>query len=108
MRLGYHRGESAKIEAKPSTLVPKGNTDRSCSDDKRVIADRGGIDLYFDTSEFYPVDLPTVRDIENHITALNRKFPQANILLTNRDIESALRFIRIHPHLAKSMAAEFA
>ena len=41
------------------------------------------------------------------IVALKRKFPLSDVVMTKRDIKSALRLIRIHPHLSRVMATEF-
>ena len=99
--------DGARIEATPSTLVLKRNPDRSRSTEKRDIADLRRINLYFDTADVYPVEIPTVEELARRIIALKRKFPQTNVLLAKRDIKSALRLIRLRPQLSRVMVTEF-
>ena len=101
-------GEETWIEATPSTLALWRNPDRSRSTDKRVISDLRVINLYFDTTDVYPVDLPTVKELARRIVAIKRKFPQTCVMLAKRDIESAFRLIRTHLQLSRVMVTEFA
>ena len=100
-------GDAALVEATPSTLVLKRNPDRSWSSEKRVIADLRRINLYFDATENYPVELPTIQELARRIVAMQRKYPQTQISLAKRDIKSAFVLLRLHPQLSKVMATEF-
>ena len=100
-------GDDAKIEATPTTLVPIRNPDRSRSSDKRVISDLRRINLYFKNDSLYRAELPTVRDFARRIVALKRKFSLSDVVMAKRDIKSAFRLIRIHPHLSRVMVTEF-
>ena len=90
-------GEAAQIEATPYTLIHERNPYLAWDSGKRVIADLRRMNLYFDTSDVYTVELPTFRHLPNHIIALTRKSPQSNLFLTNRDTKSAFRLIRFGP-----------
>ena len=68
-------GEEAHIEATPSAIVPKRDHARSWSDERRVISDLRRVNPYFDNTEVYPAELPTVRDLPNRILSMGRKFP---------------------------------
>ena len=100
-------GGEAWIEATTSTLVLKRNPDRSWSTEKRAIAYLRRINIYFDASDVYPVELPTVKELARRIVALKRKSPQTRAVLAKRDTRSAFRLIRIHHQLPRVKVTEF-
>ena len=79
-------GGEAWIEATPPTLALGRNPDRPWITEKLAISDLLSIDHYFDTSEVYPVELPTVEDLPRRIITLKKKSPPTKAMLAKRDI----------------------
>ena len=100
-------GNESWIEATPSTHVLKRNPDRSWSTEQRAKADLRRINLYFDTTDVYPAELPTVQELARSIAALNSKFPQTCVILAKRAIGSSFRLIRMRPQLSRVTVTEF-
>lgn len=61
--------------------------------------------MEFGPVKYYIAKGPSINDLARSIIALVRKHPGIQIVMTKRDIASALRPLREHPSLAQVMVA---
>ena len=93
------------VETTPTTTVG-GGSDRTVSSARRGIADMRRINVGFETSQYYPVRVPSIESIARLLIAMAVGFPCFQIEMTKEDIASAFRMLRLHPALSLLMCTE--
>ena len=91
----------------PTATVKKRLPDRRWGEERRIIWDGRFGNLPTPKTDYYKPELPTIKDIADRVVALKKSYPHVPIKCTKRDINSALRQIRLHPDAASLFATEF-
>ena len=91
----------------PTTTVKKRLPDRRWAEERRIIWDGRFANLFMPKTDYFRPELPTIKDIAEHVIALKKSYPNVPIKCTKRDINSAFRQIRLHPDAASLFATEF-
>ena len=92
---------------RPTATVKKRLPDRRWGEERRVIWDGRFANLPMPKTDYYKPELPTVKDIAEHVIALKKSYPHVPIKCTKRDINSSFRQIRLRPDAASLFATEF-
>ena len=95
------------VETTPTTTAGGKNPDRTVSTGRRVISDMRRINVGFNTSQYYPVLVPSIESIARLLIAMTVGFPCFQIEMAKRDIASAFRLLRLHPAPSLLMCTEF-